>query len=317
MRYAAIHRVLRDVTTCLVNLRSVSIMIGRTKIVNMNNKPKIVVSLTTMPNRVQYLHNTLNSLANQSLKVDSIQLNIPLKYRRSDLGEVNVSDIPQGFNVYRCTDYGPATKLIPTLKRYQKDDVIIIYCDDDRIYHEKWVERLVNTHTRNPGCCVFEEGADIPYHFRIIYKNFFYRLKRIASFGLWKPFKKNLQNTHLVEGYGGVLITPKMFDERVFKVPDEFIFVDDMWFSANLTRNKIPLVRSRKSRLQRSRKVIVDGVDLGGMRGSLKTAVLDNMKRHELDVIAINTAIETMGIWPEYQTILSDALKAYRRSDIA
>ena len=90
-----------------------------------------------------------------------------------------------------------------------------------------------------------------------------------------------------------------------------------MWFSANLTRNKIPLVRSRKSRLQRSRKVIVDGVDLGGMRGSLKTAVLDNMKRHELDVIAINTAIETMGIWPEYQTILSDALKAYRRSDIA
>ena len=47
-------------------------------------------------------------------------------------------------------------------KRYAQHDVIIIYCDDDRIYKSDWIERLIKVHKNNDGCCVADEMFDIP-----------------------------------------------------------------------------------------------------------------------------------------------------------
>ena len=47
-------------------------------------------------------------------------------------------------------------------KRYAQHDVIIIYCDDDRIYKSDWIERLIKAHKNNDGCCVADEMFDIP-----------------------------------------------------------------------------------------------------------------------------------------------------------
>ena len=129
-------------------------------------KSKIVVCLTTIPSRVKYLEATLRSIQNQSIKPSSIELNIPYKYRRSDIGQIELASIPEAFDIYRCEDFGPATKLIPTLERHRSSDTLIIYCDDDRIYHKDWIKRLVSTYQANPGCCIFENGTDLYYHWQ-------------------------------------------------------------------------------------------------------------------------------------------------------
>ena len=128
----------------------------------MLNRKKIIVSLTTTSNRVPYLEDTLSSIQAQSIKPSSIELNIPTSYKRPDLQPVDVSSIPEGFTIFDCDDFGPATKLLPTLKRYKNNDVLIIYCDDDRIYAPNWIERLVTIHEANGDCCVSDELFDIP-----------------------------------------------------------------------------------------------------------------------------------------------------------
>ena len=49
----------------------------------------IIVSLTTIPPRFKYLHNTINSILNQTITPDKIVLNIPIKYNNYDLDNYN------------------------------------------------------------------------------------------------------------------------------------------------------------------------------------------------------------------------------------
>ena len=86
--------------------------------------------MTTTANRIAFLKQTLASIHAQTIQADAIELNIPNSYARADLEPVDTNDIPKGFNIYRCDDYGPATKLLPTLQRYRDNNVVIIYCDD-------------------------------------------------------------------------------------------------------------------------------------------------------------------------------------------
>ena len=54
------------------------------------DKNKLIVSLTTIPSRINLLEPVLDSLLNQTVKPDLIYLNIPRKYNRFD----NCSKIP-------------------------------------------------------------------------------------------------------------------------------------------------------------------------------------------------------------------------------
>ncbi|EBA03194.1 hypothetical protein RB2150_17619 [Rhodobacterales bacterium HTCC2150] len=262
-------------------------------------KNKIVVCLTTIPSRVKYLERTLKSIQNQSLKPSSIELNIPHKYRRSDIGQIELASIPEAFDIYRCEDFGPATKLIPTLERYRSSDTLIIYCDDDRIYHKDWIKRLISTHQANPGCCIFESGADLSYHWHQANKNWLYRLKRLASLGLWKP-KNKMHDADIVEGYGGVLVTSQMFDSSVRQIPDCFTFVDDIWFSAKLAQAGIETKWSGVLDHEVSQAVTENGDDIGRLNGSLTVTEFNGRGRKKLDSFAICFAIKNLGVWRQH-----------------
>ena len=74
----------------------------------------IYVSISTIPQRLKNLNETVESLLNQTLKPNKIFINIPYKYERfSEIIEDNQipkfsSDIVE---VTRCEDCGPGTKL--------------------------------------------------------------------------------------------------------------------------------------------------------------------------------------------------------------
>jgi len=159
---------------------------------------EIIVTLTTIPDRMPYLNATLLSLVTQTVPPTEIVLNIPYVSRRffnpdgsplsynlppdfldfvNLLGRLDedsvrndpifpfeiplLSRIPK-ITIHRCDDDGPATKLLPTLGRefsIGRLDSILMIADDDVIYPPNWVESLVGYYLSHPELKYSAVGA--------------------------------------------------------------------------------------------------------------------------------------------------------------
>jgi hypothetical protein len=114
---------------------------------------RFIFSLTTSPTRIAELQPTITSLLNQTYKAAHIRINVPYKFGRT--GEEYV--IPEwlentpGVRIHRCdTDYGPGTKLVPTVlsKCADSDDSDwIVTVDDDIRYQPFLLEELAKVIT--------------------------------------------------------------------------------------------------------------------------------------------------------------------------
>ena len=103
---------------------------------------RVVVSLSTVPQRLAYLHETMDSLARQTLPANRIVINVPA-YAYTEYTEPRYLTQNRRVTLNRCEDHGPLTKLLPTLSRETNPDTIIITVDDDHVYHEDMVRTLV------------------------------------------------------------------------------------------------------------------------------------------------------------------------------
>ena len=100
-----------------LNFRSHDFYIKKySKIPRVNSKDRVVVTLTTIPERIDKIQATLNSLLDQSCSPDAIYLAIP-KISRITNKPYNIPewliDHPVIRILYCDKDYGPATKFIP------------------------------------------------------------------------------------------------------------------------------------------------------------------------------------------------------------
>ena len=124
----------------------------------------IIVSLSTVPERLNDAsYNTegvkgcIQSLCEQSFKNYEVHFNVPEIYRL--LGTPYI--IPQWLTefqlkyphlkVYRTQDFGPPTKIVPTIQRVKNPETIIIVVDDDLIYHKDLVQEHYNHHQEIPN----------------------------------------------------------------------------------------------------------------------------------------------------------------------
>lgn len=125
-------------------------------------KRRVVGSMTTIPQRVKYIQPILVKLLKQPL--DLIYLNIPYRSRRN----VNyrlprtlqrfINKHPR-IKLVRCKDYGPITKLIPTLEHEHDGETAIITFDDDIYPLEGMVENLVKTSRIHPNKALGYSGV--------------------------------------------------------------------------------------------------------------------------------------------------------------
>lgn len=113
----------------------------------MKYKPRIVFSLTTSPKRLESLGETLQSLFNQEIQPDMIQINLPHSFKRT--GEIYSTSLLESLkflndplvHINRCEDLGPATKLMPTvLSESTVGNTLIIVVDDDTVYSNQLVK---------------------------------------------------------------------------------------------------------------------------------------------------------------------------------
>ena len=102
---------------------------------NFNNQNKIVVTLTTLPERIisNHFRKVINSLLNQKYKPEYILLNIPYMYKNKKYIIPIWIKQNKNIRINRCKDYGPATKFLGLLNIVPKNYLLFI-CDDDIVY---------------------------------------------------------------------------------------------------------------------------------------------------------------------------------------
>jgi hypothetical protein len=106
----------------------------------------IILTLSTVPNRLLDTNANsgtkigLKTILEQSYKNYTVHFNIPYYYGL-DKTEIYIPDWLRQYQstynnliIFRTEDYGPITKIFPTLERTNDPDAIIITVDDDLFY---------------------------------------------------------------------------------------------------------------------------------------------------------------------------------------
>lgn len=219
-----------------------------------------IISLTSIPPRFPFLYPTLKSLVNQHA-ADEIRLYIPRTYRRFPEYDGAVPEVPDGITVCQIKDdYGPATKILPAIADFRNKDAQILFCDDDGLFPFGWAARLFKIQAKRESQAIATFGrsvrgnvpenvspirASYARHIRIEH-DLQYRCGRIFEkvFGGRPPLKRPIIFPGYVDilfGVYGVVVRPSFFDDEAFNIPDEAWVVDDIWLSAQLARNNVPI----------------------------------------------------------------------------
>ena len=112
----------------------------------------VVVSLTTTPKRIDKIAPVLDNIREQSLKPDNIYINVPYVFARDG----STYSIPKwleqypGITINRSEDFGPGTKLIPTIAKMVSPNDIIITIDDDLLHEKHLIRDLFIKSQHNP-----------------------------------------------------------------------------------------------------------------------------------------------------------------------
>ncbi|MEL0086370.1 MAG: glycosyltransferase family 2 protein, partial [Paracoccaceae bacterium] len=159
------------------------------------------------------------------------------------------------------------TKVLPAVKEYKNQDVMILFCDDDKVYDPSWAQRFIQAAAERPGHAICEEGGHIKMpnyaendwtsdrkpQAQFLNKNILYRVKRAVSLGTWKPSKGTSSGyVDILEGWGGVLVRPEFFDQLSFEIPELLWTVDDVWLSGCLERCAVPIWLNVKNKVRAS-----------------------------------------------------------------
>src|SRR5438132_3331431 len=129
---------------------------------------RLIVSFSTMPDRIGRLQPTIDSLLNQTRPPDEIVLAVP-RFSIRQKREYKIPDyllqIPQ-IRILRCEkDWGPATKFIAVVQAELaagRTDTLIMVVDDDRIYPRDSVELYLYYHEQLPNAALCFRGGPMP-----------------------------------------------------------------------------------------------------------------------------------------------------------
>ena len=99
---------------------------------------KVVVSFSATPEQVKKLKPLVNSLLDQTVKVDQIGVSVP-----SGSGVKIPEKYDIVLNTFRCgKDYGECNKTIPVLLRERDGDTIVIIVKNGYVYGKDMIETL-------------------------------------------------------------------------------------------------------------------------------------------------------------------------------
>jgi hypothetical protein len=198
---------------------------------------RVIASLTTVPDRINNLHPTIQSLLKQTRPPDEIVLAIPdfsVREQQAYVVPEYLLKLPR-LRILRCgKDWGPATKFIPIVQgelAVGRGDTLIMVVDDDRTYPLDALETYLYYCERLPDAALCFRGAAMP-------RNFDWRdATMIRASELREP-----RCVAVMTGCGSYVIQPRFFDESLWnysRAPTGAFYMDDIWISGCLNRSGV------------------------------------------------------------------------------
>lgn len=141
------------------SVKLVSIPVKKLHKANSKHIP-IIVSLTTIPSRIQTIHITIRSLLAQNALPEKIILWVHVSYKSkipSQLKKLCGPIFEICFSDYTFSH----RKLIHTLEKFPQKTIIT--CDDDLIYNPKSLELLYLEHLKRPNAIIGHRCRQISY----------------------------------------------------------------------------------------------------------------------------------------------------------
>lgn len=199
---------------------------------------KIIISLTSFPERIKYVSKTICSLLDQTLKPDMIILWLAdeqFPNKEKDLPESLLKLRKYGLTIRWYKDIKSFKKLIPAILEFPDD--IIITVDDDFYFERNLIELLYSSYQKNPQYVSCHRCTKI-----------FYKNGKLEAKGGGKKYYKRPSFANKLCGGAGCLYPP----HSLYKdITDEKLFTtlcptnDDIWFwlMAVLQGTKIKVIK--------------------------------------------------------------------------
>ena len=176
---------------------------------NIKTNDKIIFSLTTSPKRILKMKPVIDSILNQKVVPDMIRINIPKRFKRTNEKYIIPDFIKNNSRIKIFEydeDYGPIMKILPTIMEYKdRDDVIIIYGDDDVLLLPNLIENYIKF---------------IKYDPRTIYCLSGINYNKNKNFDI-------LVNVDIPEGYMTVCLKSNIFKHTKMSIIDYFNQIKD------------------------------------------------------------------------------------------
>jgi len=214
-------------------------------IIKTGTPQSIVVSLTTIPSRIGEVRDTLNTLIHQTLRPDHIFLNVPSVSNREKGTKYKIPEWLKEMEddglvtLVSGTDYGPATKLIPTVKKFHEEQPgtnhLILVVDDDTHYPPRLLETLTKWHMRLPNAALSLRGW--------VMKDTKRYLDIFSSYLMFGNEALFPHPTTVLTANCGYLVQSDHFDANLWDytgVPDGAKWMDDVWINGHLSKNNVP-----------------------------------------------------------------------------
>ena len=203
-------------------------------------RPQIIVSLTSIPSRMETIGDCIDSLLRQTMPADGVVLwlsRVNFPGAEADLPADILARQSERFHIAWVEgDIAPHKKYFYAMQKYR--DAVVITVDDDVVYDEKLVENLYQGHLENPRAIIAEranlimfrpDGALREYDGWIYDCKF---LRGTASYQL------------LPTGIAGVLYPPGALPAEAFDIDAiqrTSLRADDLWLKVLATINGYPV----------------------------------------------------------------------------
>src|SRR5262249_43346051 len=233
-----------------------------------SDEPRVIASLSTVPDRINNLRPTIRSLLKQTRPPDEIVLVIPefsIRGRRPYVVPKYISRLPR-VRVLRCReDWGPSTKFIAAIQdelAAGRENTLIMVVDDDRLYPRDALETYLYYSEQLPNAALCFRGAAMPSTLD------WDDAKMIHARDLREP-----RPVAVITGCGSYVVRPRFFDQSLWDysgAPSVAFYIDDIWISAWLSRRGVERYVVPSSASMRSVRRQRRTVSLNKIRGRQK-----------------------------------------------
>lgn len=214
--------------------------------INIENQrdKKIIVSMTSFPERMNKIHLCIEGLLRQSYKPDKIILYLANdQFENIEIPKKVLKLKDRGLEIRFCDDLKPHKKYYYAIKDYPND--IIITVDDDAFYKGNLIKKLVESYERYPNAISCTRAHYITFDEK----------NKINPYNLWE-YESSITNREskllFATGVGGVLYPPKSMSEELFNkenIVELCLYADDVWLKAMqlLKGTKVIKIPSKKT----------------------------------------------------------------------